>query len=209
MSPPPGIRRTKIVCTIGPATDSADGIRQLIEAGMDVARLNFSHGDREAHRRTIRLIRKISQETGREVGILQDLGGPKIRLGILSEDEVQLSTGDRVDLRPGESGGAGSLPVMYAGLLDEVNPGDHILLSDGRVELLVLEKKRDRLVSRVLVGGVIQSRKGVNLPSSHLKIPALTEKDRMDLQVGLEEHVDFVALSFVSRGFCGPVVRPP
>jgi len=197
MSPPAGIRRTKIVCTIGPATHSPDRIRQLIEAGMDVARLNFSHGDREAHRQTIRLIRRVSQEMGREVGILQDLGGPKIRLGVLGEDEVQLNTGAEVILRPGESGDSRSLPVMYAGLLDEVNPGDHILLSDGKVELVVLGKTRDHLVCGVLVGGIIQSRKGVNLPSSQLKIPALTEKDRMDLQVGLDEHVDFVALSFV------------
>lgn len=197
MRPPADIRRTKIVCTLGPATHSAEKVRQLIEAGMDVARLNFSHGNREAHRQTIRLIRKISQEMGKEVGILQDLGGPKIRIGALTEDEVQLNTGAEVILRPGESGDSGSLPVMYAGLVDEVNPGDHILLSDGRVELVVLEKKRDHLVCSVLVGGSIQSRKGVNLPSSQLRIPALTEKDRMDLQVGLDEHVDFVALSFV------------
>ena len=197
MISPEGIRRTKIVCTIGPATDSADKVLELIEAGMDVARLNFSHGDRESHRQTIRLIRKVSQEAGKEVGILQDLGGPKIRLGILKEDEVQLKTGAEVNLLADESGDSGTLPVMYAGLLDEVKPGDHILLSDGRVELLVLEKKRDLLVCKVVVGGSIQSRKGVNLPSSKLSIPALTDKDRLDLQVGLEEHVDFVALSFI------------
>ncbi|MCU0588824.1 MAG: pyruvate kinase [Syntrophobacteraceae bacterium] len=197
MSPAAEIRRTKIVCTIGPATRSADGIRRLIEAGMDVARLNFSHGEREDHRLVIRAIRKASQEAGREIGILQDLGGPKIRLGVLAEDEILLATGGQVELRPGETGDHGSLPVVYAGLLDEVDPGSHILLSDGRVELVVREKKRDHLVCDILVGGSIQSRKGVNLPSSHLKTPALTEKDRLDLRVGLEEHVDFVALSFV------------
>ncbi len=191
------IRRTKIVCTIGPATHSAASIRQLMDAGMDVARLNFSHGSRDEHRKIIRLIRKVSQEIGREVGILQDLGGPKIRLGILEGDEMQLNTGEQVTLRPGERSEPGSLPVNYEGLLDDVETGDHMLLSDGRVELVVREKHRDRLVCDVLVGGDLQSRKGVNLPSSHLKIPALTEKDRADLQVGLEEHVDFVALSFV------------
>jgi pyruvate kinase len=190
-------RRTKIVCTIGPATQSADIIRQLIDAGMNVARLNFSHGERDEHRRLIRLIRKVSQGLGREVGILQDLGGPKIRLGILGRDEVQLNTGELLTLRPGERSEPGTLPVNYDGLLDDVETGDHILLSDGRVELVVREKRRDHLVCEVLVGGPIQSRKGVNLPKSQMKIPDLTEKDLADLQVGLEECVDFVALSFV------------
>lgn len=191
------LRKTKIVCTIGPATHSPEGVRALMEGGMDVVRLNFSHGDRESHRQTIRLIRKVSQALGKEVGILQDLGGPKIRLGCLSQDEMQLRTGDRVILKAGEICDPGSIPVHYSGLVRDVEPEDHILLADGRVELFVRRKERDHLICEVLVGGMIQSRKGVNLPSSQLNIPALTEKDRQDLQVGLEEHVDFVALSFV------------
>jgi pyruvate kinase len=188
---------TKIVCTIGPSTASADRIKELIHAGMDVARLNFSHGSREDHRRTIHAIRRISVEVGKEVGILQDLGGPKIRLGQLNAPERRLQTGERVVLFPGEASLSDSIPVTYPYLMEDVVEGDRILMADGTVELAVTDVGEEGIVCTVIVGGEVQSRKGVNLPSTKLRIPAFTEKDRADLLVGLEEHVDFVSLSFI------------
>lgn len=195
---PKGFRRTKIVCTIGPNTSSAEGIRDLVQAGMDVVRLNFSHGDRETHRQTIRLIRRISRELGREVGILQDLGGPKIRLGQIGGEGREIRGGERVFLVPGETSESDALiPVNYPYLLEDIQEGDRILLADGTVQLTAVSKENGRLACDVLVGGWIQTKKGVNMPSTHLRITAFTERDRADLAVGLEEGVDFVALSFV------------
>jgi len=190
-------RKTKIVCTLGPATESAEGIASLIETGMDVVRLNFSHGEREDHREKIRRIREVSKSIGREVGILQDLGGPKIRLGELPEGGVNLEAGSTIALGiEGQTGNA-VLPVSYPYLLEDVGVGERILLADGLVELEVREVKSDRLLCAVLIGGTVTSRKGVNLPHANLRVAAFTEKDRDDLEVGLEEGVDFVALSFV------------
>ena len=189
-------RRTKIVCTLGPATASADAIRALIEAGMDVARLNFSHGDHESHRRTIRTVRRLSNEIGRQVGILQDLRGPKIRIGQL-DGQRTLRSDERIRLVVDAGEEPDALPIDYSHLIEDVAVGDRILLADGSVELLVEDKPGDSLLCRVLAGGEVQSRKGVNLPSSPLQVPAFTDKDRDDLALGLEEGVDFVALSFV------------
>jgi pyruvate kinase len=190
-------RKTKIVCTLGPATDSAEGIRALLEAGMDVVRLNFSHGDREAHRATIRRIRAAAQELGRPIGILQDLGGPKIRLGELPEEGVALTAGEQVSLGVEGRTPAGALPVSYPHLLEDVRRGESILLADGAVELEVSEVAADRLVCTVVNGGVVSSRKGVNLPQAELRVAAFTDKDRADLEAGLAGGVDLVALSFV------------
>jgi pyruvate kinase len=190
-------RKTKIVCTLGPVTDSANGIAALIEAGMDVVRLNFSHGDRETHRATIRRIREVSRKAGREVGILQDLGGPKIRLGELPEEGVDLVAATTVALGVDGQTAEGVLPVSYPHLLEDVEIGERILLADGVAELQVREVTDDRLVCEVLIGGNVTSRKGVNLPQANLRVAAFTDKDRADLEVGLEEGVDFVALSFV------------
>jgi pyruvate kinase len=191
------LRKTKIVCTLGPATSSPGRIRDLIQAGMDVARLNFSHGDSEGHRETIRALRRISKELGKEVGILQDLRGPKIRIGELAVSERELRPDEKVFLSPGETSNPDALPVDYPYLLEDVSTGDRILLADGTVELLVEAKDSDKLSCRVLVGGVIQSHKGVNLPSTALRMPAFTAKDQSDLAFGLKEEVDFVALSFI------------
>ena len=190
-------RKTKIVCTLGPATDSADGIAALIEAGMDVVRLNFSHGEREEHRRTIRRVREVSRRTGREIGILQDLAGPKIRLGELPDEGVDLKAGQHVNLAPDHLAATGVLPVSYPHLLEDVSTGEPILLADGLVELEVERAEADHLVCRVVNGGHLTSRKGVNLPQANLRVAAFTDKDREDLEVGLAEGVDFVALSFV------------
>ncbi len=190
-------RRTKIVCTLGPATDSVEAVEALISAGMDVVRLNFSHGDRDDHRSAIRRIRQVAERTPRQVGILQDLGGPKIRLGVLPEAGVLLDTGGTVGLAPEGDVPVDVLPVDYRFLLDDVDAGETILLADGAVELEVVEVRRDRLVCRVINGGLLTSRKGVNLPQASLRVPSVTDKDLADLEVGLEEGVDFVALSFV------------
>jgi pyruvate kinase len=164
---------------------------------MDVVRLNFSHGEREAHRSTIRTIREVSQECGREVGILQDLCGPKIRLGVLPGGEQELRPGQRIQLGPAPVTDPDVIPVSYPHIVDDVAEGDPILLADGLVELRVEGKKQDRVICEVLVGDRVSARKGVNLPSSTLRVPSFTDKDRLDLAVGLEEGVDFVALSFV------------
>jgi pyruvate kinase len=190
-------RKTKIVCTLGPATDSAEGIAALIDAGMNVVRLNFSHGHRDDHRATIRRIREVAQSRGREVGILQDLGGPKIRLGVLPDEGVQLEAQHMVELAVDGQAPEGTLPVSYPYLLEDVAAGETILLADGAAELEVLEVRSDRLLCRVVNGGFLTSRKGVNLPHAKLRVPAVTEKDFLDLDVGLDEGVDFVALSFV------------
>ena len=190
-------RKTKIVCTIGPATASAERIEELIRAGMDVARLNFSHGDHDTHRQTIRIIRKKARKIGKVIGILQDLGGPKIRLGELQVPEMKLEIGEKVVLSPMKPIEPYDIPVNYPYIVKDVAIFDRILIADGLVLLRVIAKETERVICEVLVGGIIQSHKGLNLPSSSLRIPAFTEKDRHDLSVGLEEAVDFVALSFV------------
>ena len=190
-------RKTKIVCTIGPATDSSEKIRQLIQAGMDVARLNFSHGDHDSHRQVFQRIRQVSRELGKDVGILQDLGGPKIRLGELPVTERELQVNEVINLGPVGQNDPTHIPINYPYIVEDVSVNDRILLADGRVELVVEEKNDHFLSARVIVGGLIHSHKGVNLPSSALRVPAFTEKDRADLQIGLELGVDFVALSFV------------
>jgi len=190
-------RKTKIACTLGPASDSAEGIAALLEAGADLFRLNFSHGDRETHRATIRRIRDVARGVGCEVGILQDLGGPKIRLGELPECGVDLQPGSTVSLGVDGRCAEGVLPVRYDYLLEDVREGERILLVDGLIELVVREVGTDRLRCEVVIGGNVTSRKGVHLPQASLRIPSVTEKDHADLTVGLEEGVDFVALSFV------------
>ncbi|MBI4620193.1 MAG: pyruvate kinase [Desulfobacterales bacterium] len=197
MSTLPKFRNTKIVCTIGPATSSPERIRDLILAGMDVVRLNFSHGNHTTHRQVLRLTREISRELGKEVGILQDIGGPKIRLGKLPFQERELQVGEKIAFSPTEGKDTALIPVNYPYIIEDVAVGDSILLADGLIFLKVVAKEVDRIVCEVIVGGVIQSHKGMNLPSSSLRVPTFTKKDMEDLTLGLEEGVDFVALSFV------------
>ncbi len=190
-------RRTKIVATVGPASSSEPALRRLVAAGVDVFRLNFSHGTVGGHLEVIRRIRALERELGVEIGILQDLCGPKIRLGRLPGDGIVLEPGTIVRLVPGDEAPKGTLPVGYPHLLEDVRPGDPILLADGAVELKVTARTGDALEAEVVTGGRLTSHKGVNLPASRLRVPAVTEKDRMDLEAGLEAGVDFVALSFV------------
>jgi len=194
--------RTKIVATVGPASSSPEAIAALIAAGVDVFRLNFSHGTRETHGRAIEVIRTAAERAGQPVGILQDLQGPRIRTGLLRGHEpVELRAGDEVVLRPGDfKGDARTIAVSYEGLARDLNPGDSVLLSDGLLELRVLEADEVRARCRVVLGGLLGERKGINLPGLFFNNSATTEKDLEDLRFGLERGVDYVALSFVESG---------
>ena len=189
-------RRTKIVCTLGPATWSPERVAALIEAGMDVARINFSHGTQERHAETIRNVREASRAAGRPVAILGDLQGPKIRVGVLPE-AVELAPGDAITFAPeGEHRGR-ELPTTYPELAGDVDVGDVVLLADGLMELIVEDVAPPRVTMRVIHGGTLTSNKGINLPGVRVSAPSLTEKDLRDLEFALEQGVDYVALSFV------------
>lgn len=200
MRSPNLIHRTKIVATIGPATQKPDVLKALIEAGATTLRLNFSHGSHEDHQRSIRLIRQVSFELNKPVGILQDLQGPKIRLGKFENGSIKLNRGDHFILTSRDLPGNEEISsVTYEPLADEVPDGATILLDDGKVEMLVEKVDRDKgeLHCRVVVGGVLSNSKGVNFPGVYLSIKAMTDKDRRDLMFGLDQGVDWVALSFV------------
>ncbi len=193
-------RRTKIVATIGPATSSPEVLRDLIEAGATTLRLNFSHGTHDDHQRSIRLIRQMSFELNQPVGILQDLQGPKIRLGRFENGSIILNKGDRFILTSKILPGTQEMSsITYEPLADEVPEGAVILLDDGKVEMYV--EKVDRVARELhcvtVVGGPLSNNKGVNFPGVYLSIKALTDKDRKDLMFGLDQGVDWVALSFV------------
>ncbi len=192
------MRRAKMVCTIGPASDDVAVLRQLVDAGMDVARLNLSHADQAWHGMMVGRVREVSASTGRPVGILWDLSGPKLRVGRMQEGGVLLRQGEEVVLttRP-IVGHASEIPVQYAQLPEHVQPGERILLNDGLLELQVLATTGSEVRCRVVVGGVLESNKGLNLPNASLDIPAIMPKDRDDLRYGLGLGVDWVALSFV------------
>ncbi|MCA9796690.1 MAG: pyruvate kinase, partial [Candidatus Eremiobacteraeota bacterium] len=193
------LRKTRIVATIGPASSSEEMIEKLLEAGMNVARLNFSHGTHEQHAEVFARLRKISDRLGKPLGILQDLCGPKIRLGEMKPD-THFTTGEVVRFVSQEVlGDAHQAEISYDGLYREVKSGDRILIDDGLLELVVEEIDGEAVVARVKVGGPARSRKGVNLPGVALTVPALTDKDRDDLRFGLDLGVDLVALSFVRR----------
>lgn len=196
----PALRRTKIVATIGPATENADTLRALIEAGATTLRLNFSHGTQENHQKNIKLIRQISFELNQPVGILQDLQGPKIRLGKFQDGPIVLKKGDSFVLTSRKIPGTQSeSSVTYEPLVEEVPEGATILLDDGKVEMKVVGKDMAQhdLKCEVIVGGKLSNSKGVNFPGVYLSIKALTDKDRKDLMFGLNQNVDWVALSFV------------
>jgi pyruvate kinase len=192
------MRRTKIICTVGPATESAEMLRKLVEAGTDVFRLNFSHGTVSGHQSVIRRIRAVAEETGKPVAILQDLPGPKIRLGVFKDGSVELHAGDRFRLTTEEvPGDHEHASVSYSKLPDEVGPGQSILLADGTVELEVESVTRSEIVCRVVLGGVLTSHKGVSVVGGASSLRAFTERDQKLLLCGLEAGVDLVALSFV------------
>ena len=194
-------RKAKIVATVGPASGNADVLEKLVQAGMNVARLNFSHGTHEQHAERISLIRGVSEKLDIPIGILQDLQGPKIRVGALSEP-VQLSEGEEVMLyaagmEPPANDGK-HIPVDFRQLFDSVRTSDRLLLDDGRLTLEVVSvKDRSALTAKVIVGGLLTSHKGINLPGVRLRIAGFTEKDEADLAFGIAQGVDAVAISFV------------
>ncbi|OLD47300.1 MAG: pyruvate kinase, partial [Chloroflexi bacterium 13_1_40CM_2_68_14] len=193
------MRKAKIICTMGPASREEPVLSRLVEAGMDVARLNFSHGTHEDHLRAIGNVRKAADNAGRPVALLLDLQGPKIRVGKLEGGKAQLETGAEVIITvdPAVLGNSQRFSCSYEGLTDDVSIGDPVLINDGaiRLEVIALEGKDVRC--RVKVGGTISDHKGINLPGTPVSIPALTPKDIEDLKFGLEHEVDYVALSFV------------
>ncbi|MFY9560965.1 MAG: pyruvate kinase [Terriglobales bacterium] len=201
--PPEGaearVRRAKIICTIGPACDSEACIRDLMQLGMDVARLNFSHGTHAEHARRIKCLRRAARCLKRTVCILQDLQGPKIRTGHLKGGHpVVLEAGARLTITPREVAGTATLiSTDFSGLAREVEPGARVLLSDGRIELRVIAIRGTNVECEVVNGGLLAEQQGINLPGAAVSIPALTDKDKQDLKFGLQHGVDAVALSFV------------
>jgi pyruvate kinase len=192
------MRRAKIVATLGPAVNTAAGIRALVDAGMDVARLNLSHGSHEDHANAYAFVRSASDETGRGVGILADLQGPKIRLGRFADGPVTLREGQEFTVTTDDvPGNAHIVSTTYQGLPSDVHAGDRVLVDDGRISLEVLKVEGNNVVTRVVIGGKVSDNKGFNLPGVAVNVPALSAKDEEDLRWALRMGVDLVALSFV------------
>ncbi|QNH95904.1 pyruvate kinase [Corynebacterium anserum] len=191
-------RRTKIVCTLGPAVASQEKIQELVEAGMDVARLNFSHGEHRDHEQNYNWVREATDKTGRAVGVLADLQGPKIRLGRFIEGATFWATGETVRITVEDVQGTHDrVSTTYKGLARDARPGDRLLVDDGKVALICKEVDGNDVVCEVTEGGPVSNNKGVSLPGMNISVPALSEKDREDLRFALKLGVDFIALSFV------------
>jgi pyruvate kinase len=190
--------RTKIVCTLGPSTASRETLLSLMEAGMNVARLNFSHGTHEAHAETVALVRAAADELNRPVAILGDLQGPRIRIGDLAEPR-EVRDGQDIVLVAGEHAAPGQFPTTYEHLCDDVKVGDRILIDDGLIELVALEVRKPLVTARVLHGGTIKSHKGMNLPGVAVSAPSITEKDWADVEFAVAHKLEYLALSFVRR----------
>ena len=194
----PRIVRTKIVATLGPASRAEDAIRGLVEAGVDVFRLNMAHGSIEEHAESLGRIRRVSESLARPVGVLADLAGPKIRLGELPGGAVELAEGEHLTfVRGTEVPGPGQLTVTYEPLIDELSPGDAVMLADGTISLLVTERNADHVRCRVVQGGTVRSRQGVNLPGVRLSVAAMSPADWKHAEWAAAVGIDFVSLSFV------------
>jgi pyruvate kinase len=192
------VRRAKIVCTLGPATSTPEGIRALVDAGMDVARLNLSHGTHAEHEAVYRMVREASDASGHGVGIFADLQGPKIRLGWFAQGGTRLQTGQSFTITTRDISGNNEIaPTTYDGLPGDVREGDQVLIDDGKVRLRVTGVEGTEVHTRVEVGGRVSDHKGINLPGVPVSVPAMSEKDVEDLRWALHLTVDFVALSFV------------
>ncbi|MGZ3114947.1 pyruvate kinase [Streptomyces sp. H62] len=196
------MRRAKIVCTLGPATDSYDQIKDLVDAGMDIARFNFSHGTHAEHEERYHRVRKASDETGRSVGTLADLQGPKIRLGTFAEGPVLLERDDTftITVEEGAQGDRHGCGTTYAGLVSDVTPGERVLVDDGKVCLEVTDVDGPTIRTTVVEGGMVSDHKGLNLPGVAVSVPALSKKDEDDLRWALRNGFDVIALSFVRSG---------
>jgi pyruvate kinase len=195
-------RHTKIVATLGPATATPESIRSLIRAGVDVARLNFSHGDHDFHRNLAVWVREAARQEGRVVAVLQDIQGPKLRVGSFPDGAVMLSNDQEVSLFQGRrfSDDPNVVYLDYDYLLDDVHVGEAVLLADGLIRLRVTDRREDRLAAVVAQGGLLRDGKGVAFPETDLRVPAITDKDRADLELGREIGADYVAASFVRSG---------
>jgi pyruvate kinase len=190
--------KTKIVATVGPASNSKEMLKRLIACGVDVFRLNFSHGSHEGHQQVIQTIKELREETGSYVSILQDLQGPKIRVEEVENNGVEIFAGDTLTITTEKvTGNARCVSTSYPSLPQDVAIGDMVLIDDGKIELRVSAKSEISIETEVIYGGVLRSRKGINLPNTHVSAPSLTDKDYHDLMFGIREGVDWVALSFV------------
>lgn len=194
-------RRTKIVCTLGPSSNTLENIEKLYRAGMNVARINFSHGSHEDHKKTIGYVREVSKKHQYSIPVLMDLQGPKIRVGQMKDGSQILKKGEMVVLTNEDVEGNSTLiPIDYPMLAEDAREGNQILIDDGLLELKIVKKKGTEIIAKVVVGGIIKSRKGVNLPDVDISMSSITEKDIKDLEFGLDVGVDFVAMSFVRSG---------
>jgi pyruvate kinase len=192
------MRRTKIVCTIGPASSSPEVMSQLVAAGLDMARINMSHGDHATHRKAIEEVRFAAQAQGRRVPVLVDLCGPKIRVGDLTQP-IELKPGSNIVIAPEAHAQPGDIPTSYEGFAGDVSAGERVLLDDGLIELRGVESDGRRVTLEVVRGGLLKSRKGINLPDVDVAAPSMTAKDREDLQFALEMGAEYISLSFVRR----------
>ncbi|HCO14143.1 MAG TPA: pyruvate kinase, partial [Gemmatimonadetes bacterium] len=190
--------RTKVVCTLGPASSGRGSILALVQSGMNIARVNMSHGSREDHARIIESVRAAARETGKPVGILVDLQGPKIRVGELNQP-LELNSGDEVVVAPEASAVQGEIPTTYAQLAEEIAVNDAALLDDGLLEFRCVRTEGDRTVFEVIRGGLLKSKKGINLPNVDLKTPSMTDKDLQDLDFALQYQAEYIGLSFVRK----------
>ena len=195
------MHRTKIVATIGPASNSKSTILQMVQQRMNVARLNFSHGSYQDHAQIVTLLRSVSQELNTPITILQDLQGPKIRVGMLPEEGIALKVGEKLTLVPQSEAknNLAEISIDYPFLAEEAQPGEQILIDDGLLELKIVAIDGQAVVCEVVEEGILKSRKGVNLPSLNLRSPSMTEKDRQDLEFGISQGIDWVSLSFVRQ----------
>lgn len=193
-------KKSKIVATIGPASNNKETLLELIKAGANVFRLNFSHGTHDDHKKVIEMVTQLNMETGANVCLLQDLQGPKIRINKVENDAVEIEAGQKFIITTKEMLGTSEMAsTSYSGIVNDVKPGDTILIDDGNLELVAEEVIEDKVYTKVIHGGTLKSRKGINLPMSKVSAPSLTEKDEKDLEFGLKYDLEWVALSFVRK----------
>lgn len=195
------LRNTKIVATIGPASSSKENLKKLIDAGLNVARLNFSHGTHEDHAKVIKSIRELNEEHGYQVAMLADLQGPKLRVGDIENGGVELVKGEKIIITSEEVVGTKErVYLSYDQFAQDVKPGERILMDDGKLILTVISSNgKNEVTAQVIHGGILKPRKGVNLPNTKISQPSLTEKDQRDLQFIIENDLDWVGLSFVRQ----------
>ena len=195
------MRKVKIVCTLGPAGAKPEQLKGLVASGLDVARFNFSHGDYETHGHMLEMVRQIESEIGTPIATILDTKGPEIRTGLLvSHESVELRQGERFTLSTGEEEGNGTkVSVSYADLPREVEVGQDVFIDDGSIHLKIESIGEGEIVCKVMVGGILGERKGVNIPGAELSVPTLTEKDVRDIEWGMDHDMDYIAVSFVRR----------